>query len=45
MGRTPSHKDFHMNKTVRVTLRANVIREYTEVVSVPMSATHDELQA
>jgi hypothetical protein len=45
MGRTPSLKDFHMNKTVRITLRANVIREYTEDVSVPMSATHDELQA
>lgn len=34
-----------MNKTVRITLRANVIREYTETVSVPMSATHDDLQA
>lgn len=34
-----------MNKTVRITLRANVIREYTEFVSVPMSATQDDLQA
>lgn len=34
-----------MNKTVRITLRANVIREYTEIVSVPMSATQHDLQA
>lgn len=34
-----------MNKTVRITLRASVIREYTETVSVPMSATQEDLQA
>lgn len=45
MGQSHTHKDFHMNKTVRITLRANVIREYTEIVSVPMSATQDDLQA
>lgn len=45
MGQPHTYKEFHMNKTVRITLRANVIREYTETVSVPMSATLDDLQA
>lgn len=45
MGQPHTYKDFHMNKTVRITLRANVIREYTETVSVPMSATLDDLHA
>lgn len=45
MGRLPTAKESHMNKNVRVTLRVTVIKEYTETITVPMSATQKDLQA